>query len=137
MPRYGAWRAKDARRMELLGKSKDELREFCKGLGEPAFRGGQIYHALYRERKFDVVQMTNLPAAFRERLAREARVTLPVVRQKYASTDGSVRYLFSLPNGEAPEKNGFTAEGTEKSTEKKRAARAASLEAVFLPSEGR
>jgi 23S rRNA (adenine2503-C2)-methyltransferase len=126
--------------MELLGKSKDELREFCKALGEPAFRGGQIYHALYRERKFDVAQMSNLPAAFRERLAQEARVTLPVVRQKYASTDGSVRYLFSLPSGEASGKNGFTtedAEGTEKSTEKKRAVRPASVEAVFMPSERR
>jgi 23S rRNA (adenine2503-C2)-methyltransferase len=123
--------------MELLGKSKDELREFCKGLSEPAFRGGQIYHALYRERKFDVAQMTNLPAAFRERLAQEARVTLPVVRQRYASTDGSMRYLFSLPNAEAAERNGFTTEGAEKSAEKKRAARPASVEAVFMPSERR
>jgi 23S rRNA (adenine2503-C2)-methyltransferase len=126
--------------MELLGKSKDELREFCKGLGEPAFRGGQIYHALYRERNLDVAQMTNLPAAFRERLAAEARITLPTVRQKYASTDGSVRYLFSLPDGEAAEKSGFTtedAEDTEKSAEKKRAARPASVEAVFMPSERR
>jgi 23S rRNA (adenine2503-C2)-methyltransferase len=126
--------------MELLGKSKEELREFCKSLGEPAFRGGQIYHALYRERKFDVAPMTNLPAAFRERLAREAEVTLPVVRQKYASTDGSVRYLFSLPSGEASEKNGFTtevAEGTEKNAEKKRRIRPASVEAVFMPSERR
>jgi len=32
---------------ELLGKSKEELREFCVALGEPAFRGAQIYHALY------------------------------------------------------------------------------------------
>jgi len=37
--------------MELLGKSKEELREFCVALGEPAFRGAQIYHALYSERK--------------------------------------------------------------------------------------
>ena len=26
--------------MELLGKSKEELREFCVALGEPAYRGG-------------------------------------------------------------------------------------------------
>ncbi len=63
-------------KMELLGKSKEELREFCVALGEPAFRGAQIYHALYSERKFDVAQITNLPAALRERLAKEARVTL-------------------------------------------------------------
>ena len=54
--------------MELLGKSKEELREMCAAMGEPAYRGGQIYHALYAERKFDIAQMTNLPAAFRERI---------------------------------------------------------------------
>src|SRR3982075_758937 len=86
--------------MELLGKSKEELREYCVTLGEPAFRGAQIYHALYSERKFDVAQITNLPAPLRERLSKEARVTLPEVKQRFASTDGSVRYLFGLPPGE-------------------------------------
>jgi 23S rRNA (adenine2503-C2)-methyltransferase len=105
---------------ELLGKSKEELREFCVALGEPAFRGAQIYHALYSERKFDVAQITNLPAALRERLSKEARVTLPEVRRRFSSTDGSVRYLFGLPQGEDRE-----------------TAKPASVEAVFMPSEGR
>src|SRR5258706_9459023 len=81
---------------ELLGKSRDELRAFCAGLGEPAFRGAQIYHALYSERKFDVTQITNLPAALRARLAKEARVTLPEGRQRFGSADGSARDLFGL-----------------------------------------
>jgi 23S rRNA (adenine2503-C2)-methyltransferase len=105
--------------MELLGKSKEELREFCAGLGEPAFRGMQIYHALYSERKFDVRQITNLPAALRERLVKEARVTLPEVKQRFASADGSVRYLYALAVSE------------------ERTAKPASVEAVFMPSEGR
>ncbi len=105
--------------MELLGKSKEELRAFCETLGEPAFRGAQIYHALYSERKFDVAQITNLPTALRERLSREARVTLPEVKQRFVSADGSVRYLLGLPAGE------------------EKLARPASVEAVFMPSEGR
>ena len=68
--------------IELLGKSKEELRAICTALGEPAYRGGQIYHALYAERKFDVSQMTNLPSALRERLSKEARITLPEVKQR-------------------------------------------------------
>src|SRR5579864_9736187 len=44
--------------MELLGKSKNELRDFCTTLGEPAYRGGQINHALYAERKSEVRQVT-------------------------------------------------------------------------------
>jgi 23S rRNA (adenine2503-C2)-methyltransferase len=104
---------------ELLGKSKEELREFCKALGEPAFRGAQIYHALYSERNFDVAQITNLPAALRLRLSKEARISLPEVKQRFASTDGSVRYLFELAPGD------------------EKLARPASVEAVFMPSEGR
>jgi 23S rRNA (adenine2503-C2)-methyltransferase len=106
--------------MELLGKSKNELRDFCQTLGEPAYRGGQIYHALYAERKADVRQMTNLPAAFRQRLALETQITLPSVKQRYISRDESVRYLFALPDG--------TDNGKQ---------RPASVEAVFMPSDGR
>jgi 23S rRNA (adenine2503-C2)-methyltransferase len=129
---------------ELLGKSKEELREICVALGEPAFRGAQIYHALYSERKFDVVQITNLPAALRERLSKEARITLPEVRQRFASADGSVRYLFGL-NAAREEEREFNTENSEvaENTEKNGKVRTgrwqkpASVEAVFMPSGGR
>lgn len=103
-------------RAELLGKSKEELKAYCAGLGEPGYRGGQIYHALYRERKFDFAAMSNLPAALRARLAEEAAITLPEVTRRYESKDGSVRTLLRLP-----------AEGE----------RAAVVEAVYMPSEER
>jgi 23S rRNA (adenine2503-C2)-methyltransferase len=129
---------------ELLGKSKEELREFCVALGEPAFRGAQIYHGLYSERKFDVAQITNLPAALRERLSKEARITLPEVRQRFASADGSVRYLFGLTVAREEEEEFNTedtevAENAEKSGREKsgRLGKPASVEAVFIPSEGR
>jgi len=106
--------------VELLGKSRDELRALCVGLGEPAYRGDQLYHALYSKRILDLAKITNLPAAFRERLASQARVTLPEIKQRFVSTDGSIRYLFALP-----------------ASEDKLSARLASVEAVFMPSEGR
>src|SRR5689334_13387102 len=129
--------------VELLGKSKEELRVFCAELGEPAYRGGQIYHALYAERRFEFARMTNLPVLLRERLAKEARITLPEIRQRFVSSDGSVRYLIGLSAGE--EKR-FNTEGTEKeSTENTTKSgskpnglqKPASVEAVFMPSEGR
>ncbi len=106
--------------MELLGKSREELREWLKGLGEPAYRGDQIYRALYQERNFEIAKMTVLPAALREKLAGEATITLPMVRQRYFSKDGSVRYLFALAAGE-----------------QKGATKPASVEAVWMPSENR
>ena len=122
--------------MELLGKSKDELREMCVAMGEPGYRGGQIYHALYAERKFELGQITNLPARLRARLAAEATITMPVVKQRFESRDGSVRYLFELAG---KEKEGIDQGGAEVSEgrEQRRAFRPASVEAVFMPSEGR
>src|ERR1700682_3490585 len=129
---------------ELLGKSREELREFCGARGEPALRGAQIYHGLSSERKFDVAQITNLPAALRERLSKGSRITLPEVRQRFASADGSVRYLFGLTvaREEIEEFNTEDTEGTE-GAEKNgveiagRLLKPASVEAVFMPSEGR
>ena len=106
--------------MELLGKTVEQLCAYCQALGEPGYRGGQIYHALYAEQQLDVAAMTNLPATLREKLGKEATITLPAVKQRYRSADGSVRYLFGLsaPAGQTRMKE-------------------AAVEAVFMPSAGR
>ena len=101
-------------RVNLLGKSVEELREFLAAIGEPAYRGAQIYHALYAERKSDFAAMTNLPAALRERLGREASIALPQIVRRYHSADGTVRYVLALGEGKP-----------------------ANVEAVFMPEENR
>jgi 23S rRNA (adenine2503-C2)-methyltransferase len=106
--------------IELFGKSLEELRALCDLLGEPRYRAEQIYHTLYAERKTSVSAMTSLSKTLRERLAEQARITLPLVKQRFVSSDGSVRYLMELPPSEEQPK-----------------ARTASVEAVFMPSEGR
>lgn len=117
--------------MELLGKSREELRAVTVKMGEPAYRGDQIYRALYAERMFDLTQVSNLPATFRAKLSKETSVTLPVVRQRYASADGSVRYLLGLG-----EKKGPVSADTER-TARSKSQQPASVEAVFMPSENR
>jgi 23S rRNA (adenine2503-C2)-methyltransferase len=106
--------------LELLGKSREELKAYCAGLGEPAYRADQIYHWLYAEREFSVERWSNVPAALREKLTLETVITLPSVRQRYVSSDGSVRYLFGLA-----------------AQEEKLLRKPAAVEAVFMPSEGR
>jgi 23S rRNA (adenine2503-C2)-methyltransferase len=107
--------------VELLGKSAEELREFVATLGERPFRAAQLYHALYAERRFDFAAMTNIPAALRDRLAEEARITPPRVACTFPSKDGSIRYLFAIGESAA---SGNTA-------------KPAQIEAVFIPREGR
>jgi 23S rRNA (adenine2503-C2)-methyltransferase len=104
--------------VELLGKSAEELRDFAASLGERPFRGAQLYHALYAERRFDFAAMTNIPAALRERLAAAdgGRITPPRIARQFPSVDGSIRYLFSI--------------GAEDG-------KPAQIEAVFMPREGR
>jgi 23S rRNA (adenine2503-C2)-methyltransferase len=101
---------------ELLGKSTEELREWIAALDEPAYRGAQIYHALYAERRFDFAAMSNLPAALRARLQQDACIGLPRIVRRYYSSDGSVRYLLALESGDQP---------------------ATQIETVFMPEESR
>jgi 23S rRNA (adenine2503-C2)-methyltransferase len=107
--------------VELLGKSQKDLREWMAALGEPAYRGAQIYHSLYAERRFDIAVMSSLPATLRKRLKQEASITLPRIARRYASADGSVRYVLPLETNAAG----------------RDAARPATIETVFMPAEGR
>ena len=103
-------------RVELLGKSAEELREYVASLGERPFRGAQLYHALYAERRFDFAAMTSIPAALRVRLAQEAGINPPRIARRFPSVDGSIRYLFSIGGEDV---------------------KPAQIEAVFMPREGR
>jgi 23S rRNA (adenine2503-C2)-methyltransferase len=82
--------------LQLLGKSVEELRALAASWGEPAYRGDQIYHALYNERIFDFARMTTLSAKLRDRLAGECEIRIPKIVKRYHSSDGSVRYLLAL-----------------------------------------
>ena len=122
--------AATVRPLNLLGKSPEELRAFLQSLGEPAYRGAQIYHALYAERRFDFAGMTNLPAKLRERLAREAVIELPRIVRKYCSDDGTIRYVLTL-DAVAENFPGIDSEKTARSQTP------ATIEAVFMPEENR
>lgn len=112
-------------KINLLGRSAEELREFVESLGQPGYRGTQIYHGIYAERKFDFEAMSNLPAGLREQLARQARIGLPRIVRRHRSSDGTVRYVLALDPGIEGDSNGG------------RAPQTASVETVFMPEESR
>jgi len=114
----------------LLGKSPEELRAFLEWLGEPAYRGAQIYHALYAERRLAFTGMTNLPAKLRERLAREAAIEVPRIIRKHCSDDGTIRYVLAL---EAAPKDSAAND----SEANDRSLTSATIETVFMPEENR
>lgn len=87
--------------MDLLGKSSAELRELAERSGQPAYRGDQLYHAIYSKRCFDLPAISTLPAAWRAHLAAENTIALPRIERRYVSRDASVRYLLEVASGGA------------------------------------
>ncbi len=88
----------------LLGLDIGELTNLALGSGQPAYRGQQLFDAVYRQKIERLDQVSTLPLGYRARLAEEGwRVGLPAIARKFVSSDGTVRYLVELADGEAVE----------------------------------
>lgn len=81
-------------KINLTGLSQAELSEFVQNLGEPKFRASQIFTNLQRRRATDFAQMTDLPAALREKLGETAITSSLRVESRFVSADGTRRFLF-------------------------------------------
>lgn len=84
---------------ELLGLRRDEVVSFVETLGEPAYRGRQIYAALQHRRLRSFDEMTDLPKDLRARLAEVARPATLKIESHYISADGTRRYLMKTHDG--------------------------------------
>jgi len=84
---------------ELIGLSAQEMERLLVALGEPPYRGRQLYQALYRKRQWDLRKITPFPPALRDSLAEQVQITLPEVEKKFRSQDGTCRYLLRLADG--------------------------------------
>ena len=88
----------------LLGLSLQDLTALAIGSGQPAYRGQQLFDALYGQKIERLDQASTLPLEYRARLTEEGwRVGLPQIARKFVSTDGTVRYLVQLADGETVE----------------------------------
>lgn len=86
---------------DLRSLTYEKLCEEIKEMGLPAFRAKQIYEWLHQKRAGSYDEMTNLPAALRERLKSEYPLAAVSVERKLVSKiDGTVKYLFRLGDGE-------------------------------------
>ena len=81
------------KRINLTGLTQSELIAFTEGLGEPAYRGRQIFAALHHRRLHSFDEMSDLPKALRERLSETATASTLTVESRYLSEDGTRRYL--------------------------------------------
>jgi len=87
----------------LIGMSTHELEELLESLGEPAFRGRQIAHWIYKSNAPSLSEMTNLPLVLRQRLGDLVSYHRARIVSESRSVDGTVKYLLEMADGEAVE----------------------------------
>ncbi len=86
-------------KLNLLGSGRDQLIELAVSLGQPAYRGKQIYRHLYKRRARGFEAMSDLPAELRALLEESYCIDFPKTAQRAESADGTVKFLFQLHDG--------------------------------------
>ena len=71
--------------------------------GQPAYRGRQLFDALYRQRVEALDHITALPQSWRAQLAEQYVAGIPSIEKKFVSVDGTVRYLIRFADGQSVE----------------------------------
>ena len=89
--------------MNIQSMTLPEITAAIKELGQPAFRGKQVYTWLHKGvGSYD--EMTNLSKGLREQLAEKYPIYTPkVVRKQESKKDGTSKYLWQLSDGNCVE----------------------------------
>lgn len=84
---------------DIKSMTTDEIAQLLQSMGEPAFRGKQVFKWLHRGvTSFE--DMSDLPKALREKMGEQCFITCPQVERKQVSRlDGTVKYLWRLNDG--------------------------------------
>ena len=84
---------------DLRSLDREALEALAVAMGEPRFRGRQLFEWVHEKGARDVDAMTSLPRAFRARLAETTQVGTLVETRRQQAIDGTVKSLFRLPSG--------------------------------------
>ena len=89
--------------MNIRSMTLPEVTALVKELGQPAFRGKQIFTWLHKG-VASYEEMTNLPKPLREALAEKYPIYAPKpVRRQESARDGTIKYLWELSDGNCVE----------------------------------
>ena len=95
--------AEEDARVDLTGRSLDELTQLFAEMDEPAFRAKQLYKWIYVRGARDFAAMTDLSKGVRAKLEERYRVGRPGVSAHQRSTDGTEKWLFRYADGNEAE----------------------------------
>ncbi len=88
---------------DLKQLSKQQLSLFMETLGQRPYRTNQIINWIYRKQAVSFDDMSDLPGGLRDELARTASLSNLRLARKRTSKDGTLKFLFTLNDGESIE----------------------------------
>ena len=86
--------------IDLKSMVLPEMEGYFRSLDLPRFRSKQVFSWLHEKRAASFDEMTNLPLSLRQQLAEQCTLTTLVIERKLVSQlDGTIKYLYRLPDG--------------------------------------
>ncbi len=87
------------RKPSIYSLEFEEIKDWMKENGEPAFRAGQLFDWLYIKRASSFDDMTNLSKGLREKLGNSFTLTTLKTIIEQTASDGTMKFLFELHDG--------------------------------------
>src|SRR5260370_14784719 len=84
---------------DLRSLALAELATLVDLMGEKPYRARQLFRWLHQKGAAELAEMTDLPRAFRDRLAAESRLTTLAIDAVQTSTDGTRKYRLRTQDG--------------------------------------
>ena len=85
---------------DLTGLLQAEVEALMVELGQPGYRGRQLFQWVQARRATSLETMTSLSRSLRTELASRVAVSRPAVARAQRATDGTRKFLFGLRDGE-------------------------------------
>jgi 23S rRNA (adenine2503-C2)-methyltransferase len=86
--------------IQLKGKTFDELKSYMESIGQPSFRGQQLFSWIYAKGETDIENMTDLGKDLREKLINEVSVSsLKLVETLSSPNKNTEKFLWELEDG--------------------------------------
>ena len=85
--------------MHIYGMTEEDLKEYFISINEKPYRSSQIIEWLYRQKVSSFDEMTNVKKTLKPILARDLEFDTLELVLKQESTDGTIKFLFRLADG--------------------------------------
>ena len=89
--------------VNLLQFDRDALADWCGQQGEKPFRATQLFRWIHQRGERDFSAMSDLARSFRDKLIGVAEITDLTVASEQVASDGTVKWLFDVGQGDAIE----------------------------------